>query len=51
MIDPTPVYPLSLLWHRDSRHPLLRALIAHTRAHYQRPPEPLWMPDADRERT
>jgi DNA-binding transcriptional LysR family regulator len=49
VIDPTPVYPLSLLWHRDSRHPLLPALIAHTRTHHRPPPGPLWMPDADRE--
>jgi len=49
VIDPTPVYPLSLLWHRDSRHPLLPALIAYTRTHHRPPPRPLWMPDADRE--
>ncbi len=49
VIDPTPVYPMSLLWHRDSRHPLLPALIAYTRTHHRPPPGPLWMPDADRE--
>jgi DNA-binding transcriptional LysR family regulator len=49
LVDPSPVYPLSLLWHRDSRHSLLPALIAHTRTHHRPPPGPLWMPDADRE--
>lgn len=49
VIDPTPVYPLSLLWHRDSRHPLLPALITHTRTHHRPPQGSLWMPDADRE--
>ncbi|WP_078946778.1 LysR family transcriptional regulator [Streptomyces sp. NRRL B-3648] len=27
--DPTPVYPHSLLWHRDNAHPALAALRAH----------------------
>ncbi|MEV6012418.1 LysR family transcriptional regulator [Streptomyces sp. NPDC051976] len=27
--DPTPVYPHSLLWHRDNPHPALAALLAH----------------------
>lgn len=49
VVDPTPVYPLSLLWHRDSRHPLLPALITHTRAHFRWPDDPVWMPPPDRE--
>jgi DNA-binding transcriptional LysR family regulator len=27
--DPTPVYPHSLVWHRDNPHPVLAALRAH----------------------
>ncbi|WP_225992417.1 hypothetical protein [Actinomadura montaniterrae] len=27
--DPTPVYPHSLIWHRDNPHPALTALRAH----------------------
>jgi DNA-binding transcriptional LysR family regulator len=30
--DPTPVYPHSLLWHRDNPHPTLAALRAHLSA-------------------
>ncbi|MFD7301027.1 LysR family transcriptional regulator [Streptomyces pharetrae] len=30
--DPTPVYPHSLLWHRDNPHPALTALRAHLAA-------------------
>ncbi|MFC4030037.1 LysR family transcriptional regulator [Streptomyces polygonati] len=30
--DPTPVYPHSLLWHRDNPHPTLAALRAHLRS-------------------
>ncbi|MFI1993040.1 LysR family transcriptional regulator [Actinoplanes sp. NPDC020271] len=29
IVDPTPVYPHSLLWHRDNPHPGLAALRAH----------------------
>lgn len=32
VIDPTPVYPHSLLWHRDNSHPALAALRAHLAA-------------------
>ena len=38
--DPTPVYPHSLLWHRDNRHPALTALrdhLAATRASHDSP--------------
>ncbi|WP_020674166.1 LysR family transcriptional regulator [Amycolatopsis nigrescens] len=36
---PIPVYPFTLLWRRDNRHPALPALIEHVRAGY-RPPDP-----------
>ncbi|MGF1426907.1 LysR family transcriptional regulator [Kitasatospora sp. LaBMicrA B282] len=32
--DPTPVYPHSLIWHRDNPHPTLAALRDHLRAAY-----------------
>lgn len=32
MTDPTPVYPHSLLWHRDNPHPALATLRAHLAA-------------------
>ena len=32
VVDPTPVYPHSLLWHRDNPHPALAALRAHLAA-------------------
>lgn len=32
VIDPTPVYPHSLLWHRDNPHPALATLRAHLTA-------------------
>ena len=35
--DPTPVYPHSLLWHRDNPHPALATLRAHLAATSGRP--------------
>ncbi|GAA3062707.1 hypothetical protein GCM10020254_03260 [Streptomyces goshikiensis] len=32
MTGPTPVYPHSLLWHRDNPHPALALLRAHLAA-------------------
>ncbi|MEU9448942.1 LysR family transcriptional regulator [Streptomyces sp. NPDC048277] len=32
VVDPTPVYPHSLLWHRDNPHPALATLRAHLAA-------------------
>ncbi|MGZ0145837.1 LysR family transcriptional regulator [Kribbella sp. WER1] len=43
VVDPTPVYPWSLIWHRSNRHPDLQALVEHVR----KPPQPtddLWLP-------
>ncbi|MFE6617007.1 LysR family transcriptional regulator [Amycolatopsis sp. NPDC057786] len=50
LVDPTPVYPFSLLWRLENRHPTLRLLIEHVRAAY-RPfdPERQWLPVSDRE--
>ncbi|MEW1658060.1 MULTISPECIES: LysR family transcriptional regulator [unclassified Streptomyces] len=42
---PTPVYPHSLLWHRDNPHPGLAALRTHLAAlRSQRPDGELWRP-------
>ncbi|GAA4883814.1 LysR family transcriptional regulator [Kitasatospora terrestris] len=43
--DPTPVYPHSLLWHRDNPHPALAALRTHLAALTHRPaPAGTWTP-------
>ncbi len=49
LVDPTPVYPFSLLWRHENRHPTLPLLIEHVRSGY-RPfdPERQWLPMADR---
>ncbi|PKW16025.1 LysR family transcriptional regulator [Saccharopolyspora spinosa] len=48
IVDPTPVYPLSMLWRRDNRHPALPLLIGHVIAGL-RPfdPERHWLPPAE----
>ncbi|OLZ57521.1 LysR family transcriptional regulator [Amycolatopsis keratiniphila] len=50
LVDPTPVYPFSLLWRHENRHPTLPRLIEHVRSTY-RPfdPERQWLPVSDRE--
>ncbi|TCC33093.1 LysR family transcriptional regulator [Kribbella speibonae] len=43
VVDPTPVYPWSLIWHSSNRHPDLNTLVEHV----QKPPQPtddLWLP-------
>ncbi|MFL6126898.1 LysR family transcriptional regulator [Actinophytocola sp.] len=49
IVDPTPLYPWSVLWHRDNQHPALPRLIAHLRAGYT-PFDPArhWLPPSDR---
>ncbi|MER7080313.1 DNA-binding transcriptional regulator, LysR family [Saccharopolyspora kobensis] len=48
IVDPTPVYPHSLLWKQGNRHPVLPRLIDHVTSRL-RPfdPERQWMPPAD----
>ncbi|AQZ62088.1 putative LysR-family transcriptional regulator [[Actinomadura] parvosata subsp. kistnae] len=49
LVDPVPVYPSSLLYHRRHRHPALEALIRFVRD--DRPvfdPERHWLPEPDR---
>lgn len=48
IVDPVPVYPISLIWSRSSRHELLTQLVAHTRRRYHPPAGEVWMPDTDR---
>ncbi|WP_222871397.1 LysR family transcriptional regulator [Nonomuraea sp. PA05] len=48
LVDPAPVYPSSLLFHRRNRHPVLEALVRFVRGN--RPPfDPArqWLPEAD----
>ncbi|WP_158895053.1 LysR family transcriptional regulator [Amycolatopsis anabasis] len=46
---PAPVYPMSLLWRRDNRHPALPSLLDHVTASYRRPdPRDVLLPAADR---
>ena len=45
---PRPVYPCSVLWHRDNRHPEIPRLVRHVRARF-RPADPTaWLPEPDR---
>jgi DNA-binding transcriptional LysR family regulator len=49
VVDPTPVYPWSLMWHEANRHPSLPLLIAHVQArHPAGYSRSQWMPAADR---
>ena len=49
IVDPTVLFPWSLLWHPRNRHPVLPRLIAHLRDGF-RPHRPghEWLPPADR---
>jgi DNA-binding transcriptional LysR family regulator len=49
IVDPTPVYPWSLMWHGQNRHPALPLLIAHVKGGY-RPfdAQHQWLPAPDR---
>ncbi|GAA2797077.1 LysR family transcriptional regulator [Kitasatospora sp. CM 4170] len=44
VLDPTPVYPHYLLWHRDNTHPALALLRRHL-AVLPSGPQPVWKPD------
>ncbi|GAA2434743.1 LysR family transcriptional regulator [Streptomyces mauvecolor] len=43
LVDPTPVYPHSLIWHRDNPHPALMALRGHFAQRHQANPL-FWTP-------
>jgi DNA-binding transcriptional LysR family regulator len=42
--DPTPVYPGSLIWHRDNTHPALGALLQYLSTQVKRPEADVWVP-------
>ncbi|MFI0354520.1 LysR family transcriptional regulator [Actinomadura sp. 9N407] len=49
IVEPVPLFPFSLLWHKHNRHPALRRLVAHIQSNH-RPLDPSreWLPEADR---
>ncbi len=50
LVDPTPVYPCSLLFHRRNRHPVLEAFIGFVAARHCRfDPDRQWLPEPDRD--
>ena len=44
LIDPSPIYPMSLIWHRDNPHPALAALRRHCRAVHHHRESGTWVP-------
>ncbi|MYR05544.1 LysR family transcriptional regulator [Gordonia sp. SID5947] len=45
IVDPTPVYPMSIVWARDNRNESLAALVAHLMAvHADHPVDNAWVP-------
>lgn len=49
--NPTPVYPHSLIWHRDNAHPALTMLRDHLQGRQARPPDAeVWTPQWERMR-
>lgn len=45
VVDPIPVYPLSVIWRADNSHPLLTSFLDYLRAeHRSRATEPVWTP-------
>ncbi|MGW5379655.1 LysR family transcriptional regulator [Nocardia sp. NPDC003999] len=50
IVDPTPAYPLALLWSAGDRHPGLRHLIEHVAESYNRDTAAAcWVPEPDQE--
>ncbi|MEU2254984.1 LysR family transcriptional regulator [Nocardia xishanensis] len=46
VVDPTPVYPLSVIWRADNPHPVLANLLAYLRTRYQATStDDVWTPD------
>ncbi|WP_427893323.1 LysR family transcriptional regulator [Kribbella sp. GL6] len=45
VVDPTPVYPWSLIWLSSNRHPDLAKLIEHVRGQSQPDVDDLWLPE------
>lgn len=48
IVEPTPGYPHSMLWHRGNRHPALPRLIRYIAADFESfDPQQHWLPQAD----
>ncbi|BDT90957.1 LysR family transcriptional regulator [Nocardia sputorum] len=48
IVDPTPAYPLALLWPAGNRHPGLRSLVEHVADNYNRDTAAAcWVPEPD----
>ncbi|TDV48016.1 LysR family transcriptional regulator [Actinophytocola oryzae] len=46
VVDPTPVYPLSVVWRADNPHPVLASFLDHLHARYRETAtDDLWVPD------
>jgi DNA-binding transcriptional LysR family regulator len=46
VVDPTPVYPLSVIWRADNPHPVLANFLDYLHARYEaRSSEDIWAPD------
>lgn len=43
IVDPTPVYPLSVIWRADNPHPVLAGFLDYLRTRY-RPSDDVWTP-------
>ena len=42
--DPAPVYPMSVIWRADNRHPALAGLRTYLRSRWVQPPADSWLP-------
>ncbi|WP_073484656.1 LysR family transcriptional regulator [Streptoalloteichus hindustanus] len=56
VVDPTPVYPLSVIWRADNTHPVLADFLDYLRTRYRKTARddvwtPDWARDPDRSRT
>jgi DNA-binding transcriptional LysR family regulator len=46
VVDPAPVYPMSVIWRADNQHPVLAALLDHLRTGYHKASsDDVWVPD------
>lgn len=46
VVDPTPVYPMSVIWRADNPHPVLADFLDHLRARYRKASDDdVWTPD------
>ncbi|MFC4083189.1 LysR family transcriptional regulator [Amycolatopsis samaneae] len=46
VVDPVPVYPLSVIWRADNTHPVLADFLDHLRARYESTArDDVWVPD------